>query len=287
MAELNMYAVEQWITSVANGRFHYTKVLDGGVSPKLYPQLRVYVSRCCEKGLCEAEGKNDGWYRPIQEIPQPVDFKGVKGKTDFPLMLPFGLREFVFIYPNTVTVVAGSKSSGKTGFLYRTAKLNKGILPVVVLSNMEGGREQMYDRFLAMGIDLTTEQDIKVYEVHSNFHDFIRDPYTIYIIDYIDVPESGEFYMIAGQITKVRRNLNNSVAVIGLQKPANRDIAYGNEQTKKDATLYIALDSKKLKIIDAKVPANPKIIPNNKIWTFKYSEEGTDFINIRSEENYE
>ena len=87
--------------------------------------------------------------------------------------------------------------------------------------------------------------------------------------------------MIGAAITKIRKKLNNSIAVIGLQKPYGRDTAFGGEQTLKDATLYIAMDSGKMKIVDAKVPADKKIHPKNMQWTFSYEDEGCTFKNIQ------
>jgi hypothetical protein len=73
----------------------------------------------------------------------------------------------------------------------------------------------------------------------------------------------------------------NSIAIIGLQKPPNRDIAFGGAQTLKEATLYLAMDTNKLKIVDAKVPADKKVHPKNMAWTFLYDNEGTSFLNIQ------
>jgi len=89
--------------------------------------------------------------------------------------------------------------------------------------------------------------------------------------------------LIGGQIKKIDRKLQglNSIAVIGLQKPSTRDTAFGGEQTLKAPTLYIAMDSNKLKIVDAKVPADKKIHPRNMQWTFQYEDEGTRFDNIQ------
>jgi hypothetical protein len=143
---------------------------------------------------------------------------------------------------------------------------------IKLLSNMEGGREQMYDRFKAMGIDLQQTHKF-IYQVHSNYHDWIKDRDTLYLIDYIDAPEGDDFYLIGAQIKKIDKKLQglNSIAVIALQKPSMRDTAFGGEQTLKSATLYIALDSNKLKIVDAKVPTDKTIHPKGKTWTFLYS----------------
>ena len=41
------------------------------------------------------------------------------------------------------------------------------------------------------------------------------------------------------------------------------------------------MDNKKIKIVDAKVPADPKLHPKNMQWTFSYDESGTQFLNIQ------
>lgn len=282
MPDITRYDIEEWITSVATGDFHYKTVL--GLERVLTPQednkLRGIIFELCKAGVCESIGKRDGFYRPVENGVEPVDFGNLRPR-DFPVILPFDLRRYAFIYPDTTIIVAGSKSSGKSGFCYRVVRDNWGKLNIVLLSNMEGGKEQMYDRFMAMGIDLAKVPQF-IYPVYDHFHDHIKDKDTLYVIDYIDAPEGDDFYLIGGQIKKIDRKLQglNSIAVIGLQKPSIRDTAFGGEQTLKVASLYIAMDSNKLKIVDAKVPADKKLHPKNMQWTFQYSDEGTNFLNI-------
>ncbi|KKK61381.1 hypothetical protein LCGC14_3014890, partial [marine sediment metagenome] len=263
MPEITRYDIETWIKEVATGEFHYKNVLGlGGVlTPKEDNKLRGIIRDLCRAGVCESIGRNDGRYRPVEDGVKPIDFGELRPR-DFPIVLPFDLRKYVFIYPDTTIIYAGSKSSGKSGLIYRTAKLNWGKLNIKLLSNMEGGREQMYDRFKAMGIDLATVPKF-VYPVYDHFHDHIKDRDTLYLIDYIDAPEGDDFYLIGAQIKKVDHKLQglNSVAVIALQKPRDRDTAFGKEQTLKVASLYLAIDSNKLKIVDAKVSADKKTHP--------------------------
>lgn len=284
--EITRHSIRTWIETVATGEFHYANVLGlrGKLEPSEDAKLRKIIFELSHAShpICESVGRNDGYYRPIQNGLPPIDFSLTEEKTSFPVVYPFNLREWVFIYPNTVTVVAGSKSSGKTGFLYRSAGLNRTKVHTVILSNMEGGKEQMYDRFLPMGIDL--KKDVlgkNVFHVSENFHDYITEPNTLYIIDYIDCPDGESFYLIGAAITKVRKKLDNSHAIIGLQKPMGRDTAFGGDQTLKDAALYIAMDNKKLKIVDAKVPTDKQVHPKNMQWTFTYDQEGTKFNNIQ------
>ena len=39
------------------------------------------------------------------------------------------------------------------------------------------------------------------------------------------------------------------------------------------------MDSSKLKIVDAKVPAQKNLHPKNMQWTFQYDDDGTNFLN--------
>ncbi len=282
MPEITRYDIETWVKTVATGEFHYKNVmgLEKVLTPKEDNKLRGIIFELCKAGVCESIGRKDGYYRPVESGVEPIDFGDLRPR-DFPVILPFNLRKWVFIYPDTTMVVAGSKSSGKTGFCYRTIADNFGKINIKLLSNLEGGRELMYDRFKAMDIDLI--QHKIVYPVYDHYHDHIKDKDTLYVIDYIDAPEGDDFYLIGAQIKKIDHKLQglNSVALIGLQKPSTRDTAFGGEQTLKAPSLYIAMDNKKLKIVDAKVPANKKVHPKNLQWTFDYFDEGTRFDNIQ------
>lgn len=278
--ELTVNLVETWIKEVATGDFHYTKILDGNIKKEAYAKLREYVARCCKKGLCEPSGKRDGVYRRIEELPQPVDWQSANPKMDFPIDLPFDLRRYVWIDMDTEIAVAGSKDSGKTGFLMRTVAMNMYNINTIFLSNMEGGVNQIKRRFDAMDIEIPTPAPFKMYSVFDHFHDAMKESDTLYVIDYIDVPESGEFFLIPVYMSKIQAKLKNSCAVIGLQKRVNSNWAYGGEQTLKKAALYLSMDKGKIKIVSAKVPAIPTLNPTNMQWSYRLTNEGTKFIDI-------
>lgn len=276
-------AVEAWL-GVVTGEFHYTKACDGIFDRSQHPHLRMIFQRARVKGIIEPVGNRDGWWRAVQQQAQPIDWINHAAHSDSELALPFDLRKWVFIYPDTTTIIAGSKSSGKTGFLYRTVVLNmNGKRKVKLLTNLEGGIGMLRDRFITMGEDIKNPPQFDVIPVYENHHDYIKDPETLYIIDYIDCPDGESFYKIAHYIKRIDQKLQglNSLAVIGLQKPSGRDVAFGGEQTLKVATLYLAVDTGKLKIVDAKVSALERIYPKNMQWTFKYEESGTKFTDIQ------
>ncbi|KKL26543.1 hypothetical protein LCGC14_2394240 [marine sediment metagenome] len=284
--EIERHAIRSWIETIATGEFHYTRVLglQGKLSPEEDTKLRKIIYEFCheKEPICESVGRNDGYYVQIDNHAQPLDWQSVGSKIDSGLILPFDLRKYVFIYPDTTIVFAGSKSSGKSGALYRTVVLNMNRVRVELLTNLEGGLAMLKDRFDAMDIDIPTPAPFKVRFVTDHFHQFIKHPSTLYVIDYIDAPEGTDFYMIGAQVKKIDQKLQglNSNAVIGLQKPVGRDTAFGGEGTLKAPTLYLAMDSNKLKIVDAKVPADKKVHPKNMQWTFQYDNEGTRFLNI-------
>lgn len=294
MPELTRSTVEEWIKTTT-GEFHFKTVLGGNIAKSSEGKLRKIFHDIChaEKPVCEPVGRNDGRYRLIQERPEPLDWQGLDGNKDFPVILPFNLRRYVFIDPETCIIVAGSKDSGKSGIILRTVALNMHKMNVVLLTNIEGGAGQIKRRFDAMDIDIPVPAPFKIYSVSDNFHDYMGELDTLYLIDYIDVPDSGEFYMIAPAINKIQRKLmdKNSVAMIGLQKKRNVDLAFGGDQTVKKASLYLAVDkignTGKLKIVFAKRATNPKIFPVNMEFTFQYGGEGTNFINIQGGDGYE
>ncbi len=283
MIKATKYDIEVWLKTIATGEFHYKGIMDGNIDPSSFGNLRKILSELTkqENPLIESVGRRDGWYRVIQDGVQPLEWQNLEARRDSGLILPFDLRKYVFIYPDTTIVVAGSKSSGKTGFLYRTVVLNMDRVVVILLTNLEGGLSMFRDRFTAMGVP--EPAPFIALPVNENYHDYIKKPNTLYVIDYIDAPDGMDFYLIGAQIKKIDRKLQglNSVAVIGLQKPMGRDTAFGGEQTLKAASLYLAMDSNRLKIVDAKVPEDKKVHPKNMQWTFLYEDEGTKFINIQ------
>lgn len=294
MPNINRHDVEQWMMCIATGDYHYKDILSlrKVLTPEYDNKLRKIVHDICHPSdpvknppIAESAGKKDGYYRTIQEMVEPLDFTVGPGNR-CPIVLPFDLIKYVRIdYDNTI-VFTGAKDSGKSGILFRTAYLNLGLMNIIILTNMEGGKARLKRRFDAMGVDLTTEKRIQIFYVTENYHDYIRERDTIYIVDYIDVPEGDEFFRIAGLVKKIDQKIQglNSVAVVGLQKPVGSDFAYGGQQTMKVTSLYVAVDIAKLKIVSFKEPSDEmkekNISPRNMQWAFQYSEEGTQFYNI-------
>jgi len=197
MPEITRYQIETWIKTIATGDFHYKTVLglEKVLTPEQDNKLRKIMWDIChaKEPICESVGRRDGWYRPIEDKAEPLDWQNIKAGQDSGLILPFDLRKYVFIYPDTTSVVAGSKSSGKTGFLYRVVVLNMNRVNTILLTNLEGGLAMLSDRFNAMDIKIPKPAPFSVLFVTDNFHDYIKKKNTLYVIDYIDAPEEQTF----------------------------------------------------------------------------------------------
>ena len=102
MPEITRYDIELWVKTVATGDFHYKNVLglDRILSPKEDNKLRGIIFELCKVGVCESIGRRDGFYRPVQNSIDPIDFTELRPR-DFPVILPFELRKYVFMltYP--------------------------------------------------------------------------------------------------------------------------------------------------------------------------------------------
>ena len=178
--EISRHAIRDWIETVATGEFHYKNILGlgGNLTPEEDTKLRKMIWEFCheKEPICESVGRNDGYYRAIDDHAQPLDWQSVGSKIDSGLILPFDLRKYVFVYPDTTVVVAGSKSSGKSGFLYRTVVLNMNRVSVELLTNLEGGLAMLKDRFDAMDIEIPKPAPFKVRFVTEHFHQYIKHP---------------------------------------------------------------------------------------------------------------
>ena len=250
------------------------------------PPSRQAVSRklyhdSTEKTAPLLEKKNRT-YRIIDRNVEEMDWQSANPENVIKLKFPFGIEQYAKMFPKSVVVVAGSKNAGKTGFLYRTIIMNMNKFNID-LYNSETGSEQMKERLNGFDIEIPQPAPFRTFERYDNFADVI-DPTHISVIDYLDL--DSEVYMVGAEINKIWQKLTTGIAIIGLQKPPGRDLAYGGAYSAKRAVLYIVLDNNKLKLKYVKNPAQKGVNPNNMQWTFQWDNSGTDFLNIqRSYEN--
>lgn len=239
------------------------------VSKKLYYDSSVRTVPVLDK-------KNKA-YRIIDRDVSEMDWQHADPENVVKLKFPFGIEQLAKIFPKSIVVVAGSKNAGKTGFLYRTIVMNMDKFNID-LYNSETGTEQMKERLNGFDIEIPDPAPFRTYERYDNFADVI-DPTHISVIDYLDL--DSEVYMVGAEINKIWQKLTTGVAIIGLQKPPGRDLAYGGAYSAKRAVLYIVLDNNKLKLKYIKNPAQKGVNPNNMQWSYVWNDTGTNFLNIQ------
>ena len=287
--------IRDWIGE-SKGRFD-TRQLDHdcGITTTEHRDVRRHVIMYLIKdGKIEAIPSLHGVYRSMGSELTPIDWQAADEKNVVSLKFPFQLERYVRIFPGQLIVVAGEKSSGKTGFLYDLVLKNMHHEKGVTLFNSETGPAQMKKRFLSYEVDIPSPPPWKTYMVYSDFADML-DPDGITVIDYLDI--KSEFYRQGEEMDKIFKKLNTGVAVIGEQKPpptivyykgkkrrVHRDLAYGGGTTIQAATLYLSLDKinatlGRLKIVDCKEPVDGGVNPSGMQWSFNIDSRGR-FYNI-------
>ncbi len=249
--------------------------------------LRVILHRLSESGVI-SKTSTDGVWRKVDNEKKTIDWQSADLSKTLPIMLPFGIHNVCKIYPKSIIIVAGSKNEGKTAFLLKCIQLNMDKF-TVDLYNSETGPEQLKERLTPLNIPVPAP--FNAYERYDNFADVV-DPGAdhISVIDYLDF--NSEVYLVGTEIDNIFRKINGC-AIIGLQKPPpsvtyikgvkkviDRDLAYGGGFTAKRAVLYISLSARKCKLVYVKTPANPKVKPDNMMWTYEFDDSGY-FSNIQ------
>lgn len=285
--ELTQAVVEEFI-SLATGPFSTKDIWQtiGIVTPAGKTHLRVILGRLETKKIIVSVG-HDGTYRRVQQDAPTINWQEADPNKTIDLVFPFEIENFVKVFPKSIIIVAGTKNSGKTAFLYNFIQMNMANFKID-LYNSETSPEQMHERF--QPLDIPYPAPFEVFERYDNFADII-DPDKVSVIDYLDV--GSEVYMVGAEIDAIFRKLRQGVAVIALQKPPpsvifvrgvkkliERDLAYGGAFTAKRAILYISLGSNQLKLLYVKTPRG-HIDPNNMQFRYTVSKDGVHFENIR------
>lgn len=284
--QLSQALIEEWLVLV-KGKFNVRDIWNevGIETPEGKKHLRIILTRLEAKGIISANG-GGGVYRKTDLDAPIIEWQQADPNKTVDLTMPFGIHEFVKIFPKSIIIVAGSKNAGKTAWMYNFIALNMSH-HIIDLYNSETSPEQMQERFAPL--DIPEPAPFNVYERYDNFADIIH-PDHVSVIDYLDL--NSEVYLVGSEIDAIFRKLKN-VAVIGLQKPPpsvtyvkgvkkiiDRDLAYGGGFTAKRAVLYVSMSANKLKLVYVKTPKQPRINPNNMQWSFSIAEDGTHFTDI-------
>lgn len=235
---------------------------------------RVTLKEMCDASEVRREGKIAGVFWLIDDEAPEENWQLAESKS-IPLKFPFELERYIRVLPKSLIVVAGAPGAGKTALLYNIAYLNMYDFDIH-LFNSEMGLSQIQERFDAIDPDIPNPAPFHIRHREDNFADVIV-PDAVNLVDYLDM--DSEVYMIGAELKRILYGLGeNGVAVVAIQKPIGRDLGYGAGYSLKSASLYLSMDTGKLKIVKARERADNSIDPRNKTWSFHLDNKGAKFI---------
>lgn len=269
-----MDQVREWISVTSGDWFVSDCYKDlGAVTERYKTAIRVAVKRLADESFIVQCGKKNGCYRMIEKDAPLIDFLNVNLNEPYKIKWPFGIENYVDLYPGNVVVIAGEANAGKTALL-----LN------VVRNNMHRHKIEYFSSEMEeaeFNLRLRKFDDIKLSEWSfsprkrsAKFADVIV-PDSLNIIDYLEITK--DFYEIGGEIKDIFDRLRKGIAIIALQKKKGSDIGRGGDFTLEKPRLYMSMQPGELKIVKGKNWADPQVNPNNMTWKFKLV-QGCRFI---------
>jgi len=253
MADLTQNIVEEWIQEQATGKFHYTKVLDGQIDPKLYPALRTILHRVKDKGIAVPVDGKDGWWRPVDKNLEEVCWWETDGVIGENIILPLGMNKYCYIPLPSLIVIAGKYNAGKTALCINLVNLNLERWAGCLDFYVSEGAEMMNTKFQNLSSHIPKPPPFKMYRRTENFADVI-DPDNLSVIDYLRV-DMEQSYAVGSKLFEIFKKLRKGIAVVAMQKPpGDRKLAFGGASTAFEPSLYIGMDKDIIGFEKIKVP---------------------------------
>ena len=202
------------------------------------------------------------YYRLIDKTLDEVNWwNGEQAIKECPLRLPLDLNRFCVLDTPCLIVVASPTNQGKTAFILNILSQNLETYKDNMFLFESDPIEQLKRRFKSFEFPIPLPPPFKTYRRLEHFEDVIV-PNALNLIDYVRV-DTQRIWAVQDTMLKLLSGLgNDGIAVVGLQKPPGRELAYGKDFSAFDSTLYISIESGKLKFVKIKTP--------------KYLEDGKD-----------
>lgn len=278
MGELTQKELEDWILNKATGRFHYTKVLDGQIDPKLYPNLRNMMKRCKEKGIAVPTGDRDGWWRPVDKDVEEICWWEVNGEIGEGLILPLGMNKYCYIPRPSLIIFSGKYNTGKTALCINVVNCNLEKWANALDFYVSEGMEMMAAKFRSLNSYIPKPPPFKMYRRTENFADVIH-PDHLSVIDYLRV-DMEKSYAVGDKLFEIFNKLKTGIAVVAMQKPpGERKLAFGGASTAFEPSLYLGMDKDVIGFEKIKVPKILDVDPYSVRIQFKLK-NGVNFYDI-------
>ncbi len=258
--ELSLAAkMRAWI-QIQSGTFRNADIINElAIDKDKRAIVSVYLNRFVIEGLITKDGRLSGHWRKIDGELTELNFQNPQtGLVN--LRFPFGIEKYAKILPGSIIVIAGAVNSGKTAFMLNFIEQNMHAYTIKYLTS------EMSDIALHERLSKFEEVDppiplsdwtFKAYPCYENFSDHVLPGRgNITVVDYLEL--HTEFYLVAQHLAEIHKKLNGGIALVGLQKNPGVDAGLGGQRSLEKPSLYIAMDSKKLKLVKAKTWATAK-----------------------------
>lgn len=197
----------------------------------------VYTSlvRLLKKGRIRQNDKNYYVPLPAKKV-NPFQMSA----NAFDLALPLEIGDFAKVSQGDMVIIAGEKSSGKSGILGETAILNMSRIHInyIVTENIR----KIAQRFIQWGY---TEDEIMRHmsfiEARSRNYDNVIEPDSLNILDYYN-PKDGDFTKVAKELEAMASQLSTGILIVGIQKATGAAYARGGELSNELSQLTIVLE---------------------------------------------
>jgi len=227
------------------------------------------------------------FYRYIDSTCKYIDWMNAPDEDTVAIHWPYGIEDdstfgfdgTVKVSPGDIIVIAGTSNMGKTLFCINMVWENMDTIPCVLMGNeyTPGKFKRRVSRMTWKNpINGDGQPKFKLIERREGWKDIIEQD-SLNIIDWINL--SDKFYEIGKIIEDIQSKLRKGVALISIQKDAQKTRGLGGGFSEHLASLYLAIDYERLTVLKAKEWVHKN--PNGQVYGFKITDGGTKFHNIR------
>jgi len=197
------------------------------------------IEKLVEAGDIARHNDRTDQYRPVDKTLTPILLSAKQLGHELPVILPFGLSEYVRVMPKNIIVIAGESNTGKTALGLRIALDNAKSFSVRYLSSEMSEQELNERAVLFAPLEDWPTHRVHFFERTRDFHEALL-PNDVNIIDYLEI-HGGEFSKIADYIRSIHDKLDRGVAFIMLQKGTGAEMGRGGDLSIEKARLYLSL----------------------------------------------
>lgn len=193
----------------------------------------------------------------------------------------FGFDGAAHVSPGDIIIIAGLSNMGKSLFCINFLWENMDNYPGSVLMGNEYTPSKFARRVSKMDWKNPCKEDgtpkFELIERRENWKAIIK-PNAINIIDWINLEDN--FYKIGSIIEGIQSKLKDGIALIAIQKDANKNLGLGGGFSEHLASLYLTIDKNRLTCRKCKEWSGHN--PNGEMYSFEIHNEGTEFRNIHT-----